>query len=131
MKNPIIISVDFDECIVENDENFNIVKAKENASSIIRGWYEQGLYIIINSCRALETPNGFAMEKFLYENKIPYHQINKQSVFSREDWGPKVATKIYADLYIDDKNLEWAVAGMPDWLQINTLVQAYIYRKKQ
>lgn len=125
-KLPFIVCIDFDECIAENNEKFEIQGAKKHVIGVIQKFYRQGMYIIINSCRALETEAGFAMEKFLFDNKIPYHQINRQSVFSREDWGPIESRKIFGSVYIDDKNLSWAVGGFPQWRNIDDQVQQLI-----
>ena len=120
---PFIACIDFDATIVNTSPDMGIIGMRDNADKVIRKLWNQGVYIIINTCRALDTPTGFDMEKFLFENKIPYHQINNQSVWSREDWAP-ASRKLFGEVYIDDKNLVNVACGeMQEWIEIDKIIQ--------
>ena len=129
-KRNLIISIDFDDTIVNTEQVTKIKGLRQGADSTISKWFNQGAYIIINTCRGVDTPSGLDAELFLFENKIPHHQMNRQSVFSRALWKKDVGKKIYADLYIDDKNLDWALNGIPDWVEIDRMVQEYIAKNQ-
>jgi len=126
-KIPFIACIDFDHCIANTNPDFSIAGIREGADKVIRKWFDQGIYLIINTCRGRNTSTGYAAEKFLFEHKIPYHQFNEQSVWSREDWGDGIGRKLYGNVYIDDTNLEVQAAGgsseMYNWHTIDRMVQ--------
>ena len=129
-KKPFIACIDFDHCIANTNPDFSIGGLREGADIVIRKWFDQGIYLIINTCRGKDTPTGFAAEKFLFEHKIPYHQFYEQSVRSRESWGDEVGRKLFGNVYIDDTNLEVQAAGgsskMYNWKTIDRMVQRVI-----
>jgi len=126
-KLPLIIAVDFDDTIVNTDPFFNISTLKEGAKEVINKWYAQGIYIIIWTCRHMETKN--TAELFLIENGINFHKINEHSIFTHIDW-PNPGPKVYADIYIDDKSLELVSQGKSiDWNIIDEQVKNYIKLK--
>ncbi len=127
---PFIVSIDCDDTIWHTNEDFSIGNIRTGAKEVIMKWYLQGFYIIINTCRAKNSPSGLDAEEFLFRNKIPYHTFNDQSVFSRKDWGKEIGHKIYADVYIDDKNMESVLNGMQPWVYIDDSVQAINKRRK-
>ena len=116
-----ILAIDFDGTIVEHDYP-NIGELKEGVVEYINKLHEEGFYIIIWTVR-----DGLDLEDvktFLKENSIHYDAINENSMwflerlnedprFGKEYHEPR---KIYADIYIDDKNL--GKDGEEDWEDI-------------
>jgi len=77
------------------------------AQEYINRLHKEGYYIIIWTCRG-----GFGlveMIEFLGQAKIPYDKVNENAPYEMIHFKP--APKIYADIYIDDRNL----GGFPGW----------------
>ena len=98
----LIISIDFDDTIAYT-KNFAIGELKQDAKYVINKWYNEGHYIIINTCRT--DKDEIDAQLFLDVEGIKYHKINENN--------PKIieyfknnTRKIYADVYINDKNIE-------------------------
>lgn len=99
-----VISIDFDGCIVE-DKWPEIGDEITGAVETINGWYDDGYWIIINSCRQyddLETMIGY-----LNYADIKFHEINKNLDWRIAKYGTD-PRKIGADIYIDDHNIGFA-----------------------
>ena len=118
----MIIAIDFDGTIVEHDFP-EIGKLKPHAKEIINRLFEQGHKIIIWTCRSTQihkTPNStiFAVKDFLLTNGIRFHTINNNYA----GLGFQPSPKVYADLYIDDRQL----GGIPDdWRQIYDMIKIH------
>ena len=95
----MIIACDFDGTIVEHKYPL-IGKLLPNAKETINKLRDNGHKIIIWTCRYIYDDIR-SMIDFLDKNEIYYSIVNKniQSI----DFKPE--PKIYADIYIDDKNL--------------------------
>lgn len=105
----VIIAVDFDGTIVEHKFP-EIGELKKDAKEVINKLYDDGYYIIIWTCRA-----GYQlidMVNFLKEKEIKYHKVNENAPF--EMIGFKPSPKIFANIYIDDANLD----SLPEWTKI-------------
>jgi hypothetical protein len=129
---PFIAGIDVDDTMIVTGPapEYAIIGLRLHCKEVMEKWYKQGLYLMINTCRANNQPEGFPVEKLLFENQIPYHIINDHSVWSREEWLPGISRKLYAEVYIDDKNLTVQEMGtMWTWLEIDIKVQN-ILRKK-
>jgi len=109
----LIIAIDFDGTIVEHQFP-RIGKLKLGADKYIRKLKKEGHKIIIWTCRNnTESQLGKvatigAVKEFLDQKNIPYDAIN-ENVPEMGFW--LQSRKIYADIYIDDKNL----GGFPGW----------------
>lgn len=112
-KEPIrlVVAVDFDGTIV--DHAFpKIGVMKKGAREALQTLKLQGHTIIIWTCRTL--PQHIAEAKrWLDEYNIPYDYFNENAPEAPYPCRPK----IYADVYIDDRNLcgfieWWAVPGL-------------------
>ena len=95
----MIISIDFDGTIVNHEYPF-IGKIKENAKKVINNLCDKGHTIIIWTCR-YEKEDLINMKNFLGLNEIRYHYINENA----KGINFKPYPKIYADIYIDDRNI--------------------------
>lgn len=102
---PIVIAVDWDGTVVTNDYP-KMGEFLPGAVDTINWLYDRGDYIIIWTCRYLY--NDIAdMKQKLKSGRIKYHCINQNHPSVKFHPWPK----IYADVYIDDRNL----GGFPGW----------------
>lgn len=110
-----IISVDFDGicCELAYPE---IGCVREGASEYINKLYDEGYGIVINTCRSGEYEQ--AAIDFLKEHNIKYHYINENFPYLINLYGMD-CRKISADVYIDDKNLNWS---NPSWKEKYDLI---------
>lgn len=113
---PLTLAVDFDETIASTGDRFpEIVGLREGAREYLNRLHGDGHYIIIWTCR--HGDHQHQAEKFLYENGIRYHAVNRHSPMNVLAFGNDTR-KIGADVYIDDKN----ILGIPSWRDIYRLV---------
>jgi len=78
-----------------------------------------GHRIIIWTCREQEDQE--AMVEWLAEHKIPYDQINEHDPEMLKNFHYE-SRKVYADIYIDDRNL----GGLPSWREIYDIVSGKV-----
>lgn len=115
----MIIAIDFDGTIVDH-EFPGIGKLKPNVKEVINRLHNEGHTIIIWTCRTTqkeptEESTIFCAKEFLDRWGIKFHTINNND--PRNSFQP--APKIYADVYIDDRNL----GGIPeDWEDIYKII---------
>jgi hydroxymethylpyrimidine pyrophosphatase-like HAD family hydrolase len=115
--NKFVLAVDFDGTIVDH-EYPNIGKLKPYAKEIINKLYKEGHTIIIWTCRSnahKDFDDLNDMYYFLKSNKIKFHKINKNANCVKFGCFPK----IYADYYIDDRNL----LATDDWKLMYEIIQ--------
>lgn len=97
----LVIAIDFDGTIVEH-EYPEIGELKYEAKDVINKLYEEGHSIIIWTCRSNANGHDFNdMIDFLIDNDIMYTEANENDEVVSYGCYPK----IYADIYIDDRNL--------------------------
>ena len=118
----LIIAVDFDGTIVEH--KFPAIgELLPGAKETLNHWNSLGYDVIIWTCRNQSEPHHpewteahiGAVKDFLDKNEIKYTTINSDS--------PNIsfwlqARKVYADVYIDDRNL----GGFPGWYTARAMV---------
>jgi predicted mannosyl-3-phosphoglycerate phosphatase (HAD superfamily) len=119
-----IVAVDFDGTVVDH-EFPKIGKLKPHAKEVLNRWYDEGIDVIIWTCRNNVDEPAWGKEgtlrgvmDFLDENGIKYVAINENA--------PSIpfrlqSRKVYADLYIDDRN----VGGFPGWVFVDRAVKAF------
>lgn len=113
-----VIAVDFDGTIVEQDYP-GIGWLKPGVKKNINRLYDEGHTIIIWTCRSNadeEHRDLKDMKSFLDNNSIKYHKINENADCVTFGCKPK----IYADVYIDDRNL----IHTENWDLIYSLIQS-------
>lgn len=110
----MIIAIDFDGTICK-DRYPEIGKPKTGAVEAIRRLYNDGHYIIIHTCRTGERLKEAV--NYLLEEGIPFSRVNDHCPMNLEKYGEGGA-KIYADVYIDDKNL----GGFISWREAMILL---------
>jgi hypothetical protein len=110
----MIIAVDFDGTIVE-DKYPEIGKLKPFAKWVINALRHEGYYMILWTSRSdkelLEAKDFLIKEGFTFD---AYNESNPENIvkYGRD------TRKIFADLYIDDKNL----TPLQSWNEIYDLV---------
>jgi hypothetical protein len=110
----LVIAIDFDGTIVE--QKFpEIGKLLPGAVKAIRQLKEDGHKIIIWSCRSLKEHIDEA-KYFLNYYEIPFDAFNRSI-----KGATKIETfpKVYADVYIDDRQL----GGLPAWKDIYNIIK--------
>lgn len=121
----MIIAVDFDGTIVDH-EYPEIGKPKLFAFETLKALQEQGAQLILWTYRA-----GKELEEavdYCKKNGIEFYAVNKN--YPEEIFDDTISRKIYADVYIDDKN----VGGFLGWSKIWQLLNPALFNddvKKQ
>jgi hypothetical protein len=110
----MIIAVDFDGTL-HTGEWPTIGEPMPWAIDSMRRLKEDGHYLIIWSCR--ENREQTAMVNWLLDHGIPFDRINDHHPANIAKYGGD-ARKVFADLYIDDKQL----GGLPDWEEIYRMI---------
>jgi hypothetical protein len=110
------IAIDFDDTIVESDFP-HIIGLKPHAKRVMDKIKSHGGEIIVWTARGQIYP----VYQFLVENEIPFDAINKDFSSTVEEYDTQ-SRKIFADVYIDDRNLETRASGGIDWLKIESLL---------
>lgn len=121
-----IIAIDFDGTIVEHQFP-EIGPLMPNAKEVINRLHEQGHYIIIWTCRNMTEPEHPewtdapipAVIAFLRNNGIHFDSINENHP-AQGFW--LQARKVFADIYIDDRNL----GGFPGWEEAGARINGFL-----
>jgi len=109
----MIIAVDFDGTIVKHKYP-SIGKEIPFAIKTLKLLQEKGHQIILWTYRS-----GKELEdaiQFCEKRGLTFHAVNNN--FEDEEFDNSYSRKIYADLYIDDRNL----LGIPEWGKIYELI---------
>jgi hypothetical protein len=110
----MIIAIDFDGTL--HTGNWPDIGAPAPyAKEVMQSLEDDGHYLIIWTCR--EREHQTEMVNWLLEHGIPFDRINEHQPGSTEPYG-YASRKVYADLYIDDKQ----VGGLPAWYDIYELL---------
>ena len=109
-----IISIDYDDTIVyANYPEVGIMKL-----------YSEGHTIIINTCRSGEHQK--MAEEYLRQSGVLFHHINENHPDNIAQYDSD-SRKIFADVYIDDKQL----GGLPEhWLEIDAILREQLEKIK-
>ena len=109
----MIIAVDFDGTIVEHKFP-EIGKELPFAIETLKLIQQKGHKLILwtyRSGKELEEAVKFCEKRGLF-----FHAVNND--FEGEEFDNTYSRKIYADMYIDDRN----ILGIPDWETIHNLI---------
>jgi hydroxymethylpyrimidine pyrophosphatase-like HAD family hydrolase len=109
----LIIAVDFDGTIVE-DAYPKIGKPRLFAFETLKRLQEDGHRLILWTYRS-----GLRLEeavKFCEDNGIQFYAVNKS--FPEEQFDYSKSRKIYADLFIDDRN----IGGVLGWGEVYQMI---------
>jgi hydroxymethylpyrimidine pyrophosphatase-like HAD family hydrolase len=109
----MIIAVDFDGTIVEHKYP-SIGKEIPYAIETLKLFQEKGHKLILWTYRA-----GAELDKaveFCRKKGLIFYAVN--SNYEGEEYDESISRKIYADLYIDDRN----ILGLPQWKKLYRLL---------
>lgn len=107
-----IFAVDFDGTIT--DSHFpELGNMRPGASRVLQRLVMAGHTVIIWTCRPINGHGIEEMEEWLENNGVPYHGVNENARKIKFSTG----NKIYADIYIDDRSLDFYEKGV-DWDEI-------------
>ncbi|MEI8086944.1 MAG: hypothetical protein WCG93_12090 [Paludibacter sp.] len=112
----MILAVDFDGTIHTGNWP-NIGEPRPNSIESLRQLKKDGHFIIIWTCR--EGKPQTDMVNWLLKNNIPFDQVNEHKPGITELYGYP-ARKVYAHLYIDDKQ----IGGLPHWNDIYNYIKS-------
>lgn len=110
----MIIAVDFDGTIVEH-EFPEIGNEIPHAFKTLKSIQELGHILILWTYRSGKELMD-AVE-YCRKNGVEFYAINNNT--PDEIFDPSISRKIYADIYIDDRN----ILGLPDWLTIQKMIK--------
>lgn len=123
----MIITVDFDGTLFR-DAFPAVGEVMPGAVDAMRALHRAGHYLIIWTCRygdrLLDAVNA------LVAHGIPFDRINDHNPENIRQYGGEAGKKVYAHIYIDDKNL----GGFPGWevalKEISRVEDEYARRRK-
>ena len=118
----MIIAIDFDGTICRGQFP-NIDGLQPYAKEIINRLHDDGHYIIIWTCR--HDDDLLNAVNWLLNNGIKFDRVNDHNPENLAQYGGNTR-KIYAHLYIDDKQ----VGGLPSWNEIYDYVTELITKYK-
>jgi hypothetical protein len=123
-KTPLILSIDFDQTVAKVPHFPHIDGLRKGARKYINKLYNEGYYIIINTCRTdkyeKECYDATEAISYLYDNGIKYHKFNENHK-QLMDFFDSDSRKISADIYVDDKGM-W-LFGIPSWFILYWMIQ--------
>lgn len=123
-KTPLILLCDFDETICHVPHFPRIDGIRKGAKKYINKLYDEGHYIIINTCRTdkyeTECYDATNAISYLFDAGIKYHQFNDNHPKLIEYFGNN-CRKLSGDIHIDDKNL--SIFGIKPWWIIYWMIQ--------
>lgn len=123
----MIIAVDFDGTIARSE--FPAIKGEmPSAKTALCNLHDAGHYIIIWTCR--QGKDLLDAINWLLERGIPFDRVNDHNPDNAKKYG-NGGNKVYADCYIDDKNL----GGFAGWNiaeeQIKDMEEYQLNKKNQ
>lgn len=118
----MIISIDFDGTIVRG-EFPEIDGLIPYAKEMVQRLRSDGHYIIINTCRS--DDQAIDAVNYLLDAGISFDRFNDNAPSNTEKHNSN-SRKIYADIYIDDRQ----VGGLPPWTTIYEMIQEHINTHK-
>lgn len=107
----MIIAIDFDGTLHDGQWP-GIGQPAFSAVEVMNLLKSKGHYLIIWTCRSGERLTEAV--NWLLEKGIPFDRINDHEPEHLKEFDNSNARKVYAHLYIDDKQ----VGGLPPWMEI-------------
>ena len=114
----LVLAIDFDGTITEEAYCAKFPTIRSGCVETLKEFKNAGFKLILWTCR---TGDSLESAKFILQHEgilDLFDAINEQLPEIREKYEPIVAKKVWADYYIDDKNLETDI----DWSKIKKLV---------
>lgn len=111
-----LFAIDFDDTIAYSDFP-DILGVRPHALRVMEKIKEHGGIIMVWTARSDLKP----VKDFLDFSMIPYDGINEDFEEVAAEYEGQ-SRKIFADVYIDDRNLETRLNGGIDWLEIERMI---------
>ena len=112
----MIIAIDFDGTICQNKYP-EIGDPMPLAIESVRELHQAGHYLILWTCRQGEQLNEAL--QWCEENGLSFHAVNDHNPDNLKLFGGVGGNKVYADIYIDDKN----IGGFVGWQRAMELIK--------
>ncbi|EKY02405.1 hypothetical protein HMPREF9134_00481 [Porphyromonas catoniae F0037] len=112
----MIIAIDFDGTICQNKYP-DIGEPMPHAIESVRELHQAGHYLILWTCRQGEQLNEAL--QWCEENGLSFHAVNDHNPDNLKLFGGVGGNKVYADIYIDDKN----IGGFVGWQRAMELIK--------
>ena len=112
----MIIAIDFDGTICQNKYP-EIGEPMPLAIESIRELHQAGHYLILWTCRQGEQLNEAL--QWCKQNGLSFHAVNDHNPDNLKFFGGVGGNKVYADIYIDDKN----IGGFVGWKRAMELIK--------
>ncbi len=99
----LIIAVDFDNTIALDSDIKKIGRPNKKLINKLIQLKNQGQKLILWTCR-----NGKVLDeavKWCSEQGLEFDAVNENLPQVSKTWGRNLSNKIYADLYVDDRNI--------------------------
>lgn len=120
--NDIVLCVDFDGTINNADAPFpNPGTPRVDAIKYLNKLYNEGYYILVWSCRS--GMHQLIGEKWLLDHGISFDKFNESRPHEKIQFDGHDTRKVWGTVYIDDRNLEWKIKGIPSWEEIYNMCQ--------
>ena len=104
----MIIAIDFDGTIC-NSNYPALGEPMPHAIESVRELHQAGHFLILWTCRQGEQLNEAL--QWCKQNGLSFHAVNDHNPDNLKFFGGVGGKKVYADVYIDDKN----IGGFPGW----------------
>ena len=112
----MIIAIDFDGTICQNKYP-EIGEPMPHAIESIRELHQAGHYLILWTCRQGEQLDEAL--QWCKQNGLSFHAVNDHNPDNLKFFGGVGGKKVYADIYIDDKN----IGGFVGWQRAMELIK--------
>lgn len=109
----MLISVDYDGTICKHAFP-EVGTPMDGAIETLKDLIAEGHKLILNTCREDERRRNYLTEavNFLKEQGVEFVSVNENR--REDDFRDKPGRKVFADVYIDDRNL----GGFPGWAAV-------------
>ncbi len=109
-KKSLLVSIDFDGTIVKHAFP-DIGEEQPGAFEVMKKLQAAGHRLMLNTCRENEKKRDYLTEAiaFCKKNGVEFRSVNQNH--QDDEFRDKVGRKMYAHVYIDDRNL----GGFPGW----------------
>jgi len=113
LKSNMLISVDYDGTICEKAFP-EVGVPMEGAIETLKDLVAAGHLLILNTCREDEKRRAYLTEavSFMKSHGVEFASVNQNR--PEDEFREKPGRKVYADVYIDDRNF----GGFPGWAVI-------------
>lgn len=116
MRKSKLIAIDMDGTIVKHDFP-RIGEPVEDAFEVMQDLQKAGHRLILWTCREDDyKPYLKEAVDFCRENGVEFVSVNENR--KKDEFRPNGGRKVYADIYIDDRNL----GGFPGWKAVRKLL---------